>query len=111
MRERDHPPPSWEASMSASIATKETRTGRGFVLRPRVHRLGLAVIAAFALTAFASPPSSLAAPPMNDNFDNATAISLPFTDSVDLSEATTEPGEPFFCGAQQTVWYSFTPAS
>jgi PKD repeat protein len=37
---------------------------------------------------------------------------LPFTDSIDIANATVEPGEPQFCvGTQRTVWYSFTPAT
>jgi hypothetical protein len=37
---------------------------------------------------------------------------LPFSDSVDITEATTEPGELQFCtGSPQTVWYSFTPST
>jgi PKD repeat protein len=60
-------------------------------------------------------PSALAQP-ANDAFANATAIdasSLPFTDTVDTTEATTEADEPpsgcFYSGG--TVWYSFTPTS
>jgi Ca2+-binding RTX toxin-like protein len=53
-----------------------------------------------------------ALPPANDNFASATVItSLPFNDSVDITEATTEAGEPQLCGAAQTVWYAFTPTS
>jgi len=51
--------------------------------------------------------------PTNDNFSTATNIgSLPFSDSVDITNATIESGEPQFCNfAPQTVWYSFTPAA
>jgi PKD domain len=52
----------------------------------------------------------------NDNFANATPITaLPFTDTVDISTATLEPGEPAApsCGfgMTRTVWYTFTPAA
>lgn len=51
----------------------------------------------------------------NDDFANATVISaLPFSDVVDNTAATTEPGEPTGnCGEfpQHTVWYSITPTS
>jgi PKD repeat protein len=60
------------------------------------------------------PGNAVAAPPANDNFANATAISaLPFSDSGDLDGTTTEPGEPGGCFEQapQTVWYAFTPAA
>ncbi|HZO67293.1 MAG TPA: PKD domain-containing protein [Kribbellaceae bacterium] len=64
-------------------------------------------------TVIISPSAAFAAPPSNDDFANATVIlSLPFSDTVDTTEATTEPGEPFvFCGMQQTVWYSVTPTA
>ena len=46
-------------------------------------------------------------------FDRAIIIdpsALPFTESVDSSDATTETAEPFDCAAQQqTIWYSLTP--
>jgi PKD repeat protein len=59
-------------------------------------------------------PTSAFAQPANDNFSSATVItSLPFSDSVDGTLATTEPGEPnFFCNNTiQTVWYQITPAT
>lgn len=61
-------------------------------------------------TVFDSPPP---VPPPNDNFANATVIgSLPFSGSVDNTQATIEAGEPQFCNfSQQTVWYSFTPGA
>ena len=55
-----------------------------------------------------------AAPPSNDNFANATVItSVPFADTVDITEATTEPGEPIANPGEvgRTVWYSFTPSA
>jgi hypothetical protein len=59
-------------------------------------------------------PGAARAAPGNDNLGNATAISaLPFSDSVDISQATTEPNEPQICGnfLPMTVWYSITPAT
>jgi PKD repeat protein len=53
-------------------------------------------------------------PPANDEFANATpAASLPFSDTVDLSAATTQASEPSpsCVGLQNTVWYAFTPAT
>ena len=53
--------------------------------------------------------------PANDNFANAEVIaSLPFNNSVDVTNATKEPGEPSNCGNGpngQSLWYSFTPAT
>ncbi len=61
-------------------------------------------------TVFQSPPPG---PPSNDNFVNATVItSLPFSDSIDNTLATAEPGEPQYCSySPQTVWYAFTPTA
>jgi PKD repeat protein len=53
-------------------------------------------------------------PPPNDDFADATPItSLPLTDTVDLSAATTQPGEPSpsCIGLQNTAWYAFTPTT
>jgi PKD repeat protein len=52
--------------------------------------------------------------PANDDFADATPIgSLPFSDTVDLSVATTQPGEPSpsCIGLQNTAWYAFTPTT
>jgi PKD repeat protein len=47
----------------------------------------------------------------NDFFDSATAISsLPFSDALDSSSASTEPFESLFCMfTPQTVWYRYVP--
>ena len=57
----------------------------------------------------------LAQPPTNDTFGGATAIgALPFTDTVDTTEATTDADDAeanASCGAPATdasVWYDFT---
>jgi PKD repeat protein len=74
-------------------------------------------VLALAVTGFGlvHAGAALAATAPNDNFANATVISaLPFSDVVDNTSATTEPGEPTgqcFENPQQTVWYSITPAS
>jgi PKD repeat protein len=56
---------------------------------------------------FMPPPP----PPANDNFSAATEIStMTFSESVDVSAATTETGEPLsncFYSVQDTVWYKF----
>jgi hypothetical protein len=79
----------------------------------KVHlRRGLAV-AALVLGALLAPATASAAPPANDDFANATVVaSLPFSNVVDVSEATTESGEPLsWSGQSRTIWYSFTPTS
>jgi hypothetical protein len=79
-----------------------------------MRRLTIPFIAALALAAAVLPGAAQAAPPTNDDFANAAVVSsLPFNDTADGTEATTEPGEPLgncILGAQ-TVWYSFTPAT
>ncbi len=53
-----------------------------------------------------------AAAPANDAFDAATPIAvLPFSDTLDMTDASVESGEPAFCfGNVQSAWYSITPA-
>lgn len=57
-----------------------------------------------------------AAPPPNDDFADATTVGqpLPYTDSQETVEATSEEGEPTLadlgCGfIASTVWYSYVP--
>jgi hypothetical protein len=76
-------------------------------------KIAVALLAVLAIAAVALPGVAQAAPPVNDNFANATVVSsLPFSDSVDTGEATTELNEPQFCNYMpQTVWYAVTPAA
>jgi hypothetical protein len=50
-------------------------------------------------------------PPANDNFAGAQPISsLPFSTTMDISDATNEVDEPHWCYfMDRTVWYSFMP--
>jgi hypothetical protein len=50
-------------------------------------------------------------PPANDNFVDAEVIpSLPFSATVNVTDAGIEAGEPLVCPySQKTAWYSFTP--
>lgn len=81
----------------------------------RPARVALAVSLAFAMagsgatSAAASATVSPATAPSNNNFANAKPISSPpYTDSVDLTDATTQVNEPTPCGlAGETVWYDF----
>ena len=74
------------------------------------HRSASALLA-LVLALIAVIPAA-AAPPSNDNFADAHIIaSLPFSDTVDMTEAGVEPGEPASCSsADRTVWYAFTPS-
>ena len=79
----------------------------------RIAVAGLSVLATFA---FAAPV--LAAAPSNDTYGARTAISaLPYSDSLDTNEATTDADDaeanPAECGAPATdasVWYEVTGA-
>lgn len=76
-----------------------------------MRRLVTALVA--ALTAVVLVPGvAQAAPPSNDDFDNATPLTLPYAEEVDLREATAAPDDPGACFPlrSNTVWYSFTSA-
>jgi len=80
------------------------------------RHLRLLVGAALAALVIAAPAS--AAPPANDTFAGAKTIaSLPFSDMLDTTQATTDATDMEAnknCGAPATeasVWYKFTPSS
>jgi hypothetical protein len=80
------------------------------VERWRSYATTVAIVAAVAVL----PQPASAATPSNDNFGDRTPITgLPFTDSVDTSEATDEGGEsrPSCAPIGRTVWYEYTPAT
>ncbi|HEX8156021.1 MAG TPA: PKD domain-containing protein [Solirubrobacteraceae bacterium] len=72
----------------------------------------LFVLTCLALAVSLIAAAGASAAPTNDDFASATAISsLPFTDTVDATSASTEPGEPQSCFfSDQTVWYAITPS-
>jgi hypothetical protein len=74
-------------------------------------RLRIATILA-ALPLMFFPSVVAASAPTNDNFAAATAItSLPYSATIDLSNATVEPNEDISTcyASSRTVWYRFTP--
>jgi len=76
--------------------------------------LRAAAVLALALVAVVVPAGANAAPPGNDNFVDAAAVDLaglPWSTTLSNVEATTEPGEVQYCGAQNTVWYVITATS
>jgi Ca2+-binding RTX toxin-like protein len=80
------------------------------------RRSAIPVVASILLLAV--PGVAHAAPPTNDDFADAIAVTepLPYIATQDTSEATSEPGEPsladFGCGfIAATVWYSFAPSA
>ena len=73
----------------------------------------LALVISVCLLAMSASPA-LAAPPDNDDLADATVVTaLPYSNSQDTSDATTQPTDPDDCGigAGPTVWYAFTPAA
>jgi PKD domain-containing protein len=72
----------------------------------------IAIVTVFVLALSGVQPA-FAAAPLNDNFTDAELIgSLPFSGSVDNTEATIEPDEPQpYYSSSRTVWYSFTPTN
>ncbi|MDH3262149.1 MAG: hypothetical protein OEM84_14485 [Acidimicrobiia bacterium] len=65
----------------------------------------------FALVVWAVPLAAMAAVPSNDDLVDATSVAaIPYTDSIPVGEATTQPGEPLETCAPfaNTVWYSVT---
>ena len=81
---------------------------------PRIVAVATAV--AIVILSFAADARPLAASDIpGDDYPGITIDSLPFTDSVNTSGASTEPGEPvascLFGGPPSaTVWYNFAPS-
>jgi hypothetical protein len=78
----------------------------------------LGLLVGLALAALVVVAPAAAAPPPNDTFAGAVTISaLPFSATVDTTEATTDADDANAnanCGAPATeasVWYAFTPAA
>lgn len=72
--------------------------------------LHLAGVLLAIVLAFASSLPISAAPPSNDDIASATIVTepLPFTNTVNTSEATTAPDDPDCYGNGSTVWYQYT---
>ena len=74
------------------------------------RRIAAAAAVSAVVTVLMTPPA-FAAPPDNDDFDAATPIpALPFTDTVDTTDATTADDDPDCFGNGHSVWYEFTPS-
>lgn len=76
-------------------------------------RASFLVIAA-AMSTLAVPTSAVAAPPSNDDLQDATPITaVPFNDSVNITDATTDANAPLnnVCADARSVWYRFSPAT
>lgn len=75
----------------------------------KIKTLGSLAIALILIGGSVAPAHAAGAP-ANDNFAAATEIpQLPFSETVDASEASLEPGETSCGGGGASVWYRFTP--
>ena len=73
-----------------------------------ITRLALPAILAAGLTMTVAGPA-MAAVPTNDDFANATVISVtPFTDAVNTADATAQATDSAGCGGGHSVWYAYT---
>lgn len=79
--------------------------------RPR-RRAPMALVAASLMVpTILAVPFAAAAPPPNDDFNNATVIpSLPYSNSQDTRNATVAADDPC-SNRDKTVWYNFTATS
>jgi Big-like domain-containing protein len=81
------------------------------------RRLAVSTGLTLALLCAAAVASASAAPPANDAKDSATLIAgLPYTDTIDTTEATTGPEDDaaatacgFDTSFPKSVWYQYTP--
>lgn len=80
------------------------------MLRTASLRL-LSALLGMVLLPLAQPVFAAATAPANDDFANPTLIgSLPFSDSLDTTAATSGADDPVgHCGNSGSVWYAFTP--
>lgn len=76
------------------------------------------VLATTTATAVATGGTAVAAPPGNDTYPSRTVVgSIPFTENLDTTEATTDADDDELnaeCGAPATdasVWYELTPST
>jgi hypothetical protein len=80
-------------------------------MRTLFRRIGIITLG--LSTVMVVPTAVAAAAPSNDLYANATAItSLPYSEAVDLTDATDDPGfPPCEAGAHRRIWYTFTPST
>jgi hypothetical protein len=79
--------------------------------RPTRHKVTLEIVLVSLLLTL-TPGKAWAAPPANDDFDNASVVSsLPFSDSLNTTEATTSGDDPTCAGKTvgYSLWYRITP--
>lgn len=95
----------------ASHNAREGAKSRAVLRRERSRtgwrRLPVTLAAAVALASFVASPAYAAAPSNDDILDAVVVTGVPFTDTVDTSEATYGEGDSG-CGLA-TVWYTYVP--
>lgn len=75
----------------------------------RTYKRNMTAVTLATAMILAGAAPALAAAPSNDDPASPTPITeLPFTDTLDTTEATTQPEEPTSCNYGRSVWYSFT---
>ncbi|MFG3577199.1 PKD domain-containing protein [Micromonospora chersina] len=80
------------------------------MVQRHLARLAVALTGVVALVV--GGPTAAFAQPTNDDFTAAVAMEgLPFTTTLDTSDATWDPSDPAECSTNGSVWYSFTPTS
>jgi hypothetical protein len=77
----------------------------------RMHRLSIITAVALALTAGIISPAQAAAPSNDGPGKARTATGIGYSDSVNVSQATSGRGEPSTCSNNASVWYKFTSSS
>jgi hypothetical protein len=83
----------------------------GVVLMNRMHQLSLIAAVALSLAAGVTSPAHAAAP-SNDGPGRATAATgIGYSDSLNVSQATSGSLDPSDCSNNASVWYKFTPAT
>lgn len=74
----------------------------------RTTRRSGSVLLTAALLGLLATGVAHAAPPANDDFDQATEVVTPFTATQSVAEATEAPDDPDYCWNSRSVWFSYT---
>ena len=73
-----------------------------------VRKALVASLLSVTLVGLGAAPAYAAAPSNDDPSSPTVITTLPFTETLDTTEATTQPEEPTSCNYGRSVWYSFT---
>lgn len=81
-----------------------------FGRRARSLTLAFALMTALPGVSAVGTTDALAAPPPNNDWEDAFTITLPYFDSVDLTETDIQPFDPVCEPVGHSVWFEYTPA-